>query len=102
MDDGTQDREEEQAEEEEEEERPSESEPESGAEEDEEEDISEQFARGSRNDQLTVGYKNDLSYVTRGDMIGVFAPKEEKMRYRTTIDRIKDVKGKAFVPKKVS
>lgn len=61
----------------------------------------EKFAQGSKNDQLAVGYKNDLSFVTRGDMIGVFAPKDEKMRFRTTIDRVKDLKGKTFSPRKV-
>jgi hypothetical protein len=70
--------------------------------EDEDEDMSDQFARGARNEQLAVGYKNDLSYVTRGDMIGVFAPKDDKLRFRTTIDRVKDNKGKGFTPGKVS
>jgi hypothetical protein len=62
---------------------------------------SEAFARGSKNGQLAVGYKNDLSYVTRGDMIGVFAHTDDKVRFRTTIDRVKDTKGKTFVPRKV-
>jgi hypothetical protein len=43
-----------------------------------------------------------LSYVTRGDMIGVFAPKDDKLRFRTTIDKIQTTDGKSFIPKKVS
>ena len=64
--------------------------------------MSDTFHRGSRNEHLAVGYKNDLSYVTRGDMIGVFAPKDDKLRFRTTIDKIQTTEGKSFVPQKVS
>ncbi|ORY35530.1 cytoplasm protein [Naematelia encephala] len=59
------------------------------------------FASGSKNEQLAVGYKDDLSFVARGDMIGVFAPKDNKMRYRTTIDRVKDLNGKNFSPSRM-
>lgn len=68
---------------------------------DSEEDLSETFHRGAKNEHLAVGYKNDLSYVTRGDMIGVFAPKDDKLRFRTTIDRLQTTDGKSFTPKKV-
>jgi hypothetical protein len=54
-----------------------------------------------KNQHLTVGYKNDLSYVTRGDMIGVFKHGGDKMDHRTTINTVRDTKGKAFNPKKV-
>lgn len=64
-------------------------------------DLAESFHRGAKNEQLAVGYKNDLSYVTRGDMIGVFAPKDDKLRFRTTIDKIQTTDGKSFVPQKV-
>jgi hypothetical protein len=70
--------------------------------EDDAEGMSDTFHRGSRNEHLAVGYKNDLSYVTRGDMIGVFAPKDDKLRFRTTIDKIQTTEGKSFVPQKVS
>ena len=63
---------------------------------------SEAFARGARNQQLAVGFKDDLSYVTRGDMIGVFAHKNDRLRFRTAIDRVKDMDGKAFSPNKVN
>lgn len=59
------------------------------------------FARGSKNEQLAVGYKDDLSFVTRGNMIGVFAHRDDKIRFRTAIDRVKDLGGKTFSPRKV-
>lgn len=90
----------EEPEEEEEEEETSEVEDED--EEDEEASDTEAFAKGSKNEQLAVGYKNDLSFVGRGGMIGVFAPTEDKMRFRTAIDRVKDTKGKGFTPSRVS
>jgi hypothetical protein len=90
---------EEEEEDEEEEEEASEAEEE---EEEEESSDSEAFNKGAKNENLAVGYKNDLSFVGRGGMIGVFAPTDDKMRFRTTIDRVKDTKGKAFNPTKVS
>ena len=71
------------------------------AESEDESDDGNAFASGSKNEQLAVGYKNDLSFVTRGNMIGVFAPKDEKMRFRTAIDRVKNMEGKTFSPRKV-
>lgn len=68
---------------------------------DSDEDMSESFRKGAKNEQLAVGYKNDLSYVTRGDMIGVFAPKDDKLRFRTTIDKIRNTEGKTFTPQRV-
>ncbi len=75
--------------------------PSSEAEDQESDSESENFAKGSKNEQLAVGYKNDLSFVTRGDMIGVFAHTNDRVKYRTTIDRVKDMKGKSFSPRKV-
>lgn len=75
---------------------------------DEEEDEQSQWARtagadrSNTNEQLAVGYKNDLSFVTRGNRIGVFAPGDNKLQYRTTIDRIKSLDGRDFSPTKVS
>lgn len=93
--------------EDEEEEEEEQEEPESEASEAEDEDQGESsdtdaFAKGSKNEQLAVGYKNDLSFVGRGGMIGVFAPSEDKMRFRTAIDRVKNTKGKDFSPSRVS
>lgn len=87
-------------EEEEEEETPSEA---SEVPEDDDDDSSETkaFRKGAKNEQLAVGYKNDLSFVGRGGMIGVFAPSEDKMRFRTAIDRVKDTKGKDLTPSRV-
>lgn len=69
--------------------------------EDTENEGTESFAQGSKNEQLAVGYKNDLSFVTRGDMIGVFAHKDDKFKFRTAIDRVRDLDGNAFSPRKV-
>ncbi|WVQ82121.1 hypothetical protein IAT38_004249 [Cryptococcus sp. DSM 104549] len=62
---------------------------------------SEDFNRGAKNEQLAVGYKNDMSFVTRGDMIGVFAHDGEKLKFRTAIDRVKNANGKRFSPGKM-
>nr|ODO02222.1 cytoplasmic protein [Cryptococcus depauperatus CBS 7855] len=56
--------------------------------------------RGSKNEQLAVGYKNDQSFVTRGDMIGVFAHDGDRLKFRTAIDHIKNTEGKTFSPQK--
>ncbi|KIR58981.1 cytoplasmic protein [Cryptococcus bacillisporus CA1873] len=75
---------------------------EDSAHEDEDNDSGDgSFAQGSKNQHLAVGYKNDLSYVTRGDMIGVFAHNGDRLKFRTAIDRIKNVQGKAFSPHKM-
>ncbi|OCF37982.1 cytoplasmic protein [Kwoniella heveanensis CBS 569] len=66
-----------------------------------ESDDSEAFGRGSKNQQLAVGYKNDMSFVARGDMIGVFAHQDDKLRFRTAIDRVKNLDGKSFSPGKM-
>jgi hypothetical protein len=69
--------------------------------EEEDESDSEAFAKGSKNEQLAVGYKNDLSFVTRGNMIGVFGHQGDKFKFRTAIDRVKDLEGNSFAPQKV-
>jgi hypothetical protein len=60
------------------------------------------FSQGTKNEQLAVGYKDDLSFVTRGSMIGVFAHKDDRFQFRAAIDRVKDIEGRTFTPKKVS
>ena len=57
--------------------------------------------KSGKNQHLTVGYKDDLSFVTRGDTIGVFVPKDDQLVFRTSIDRIKDTQGRTFSPHKV-
>lgn len=72
--------------------------------EDESESDSESFnqANKGKNEKLTVGYKNDRSFVVRGDMIGVFKHTDDnKIKWQTSINRVSDLKGKAFTPKKV-
>lgn len=59
------------------------------------------FSQGTKNEQLAVGYKDDLSFVTRGSMIGVFAHKDDRFQFRAAIDRVKDIEGRTFTPKKV-
>lgn len=66
-----------------------------------EDESDSEFAKGSKNEQLAVGYKNDMSFVTRGNMIGVFSHDRDKVKFRTAIDRVKDMDGKSFTPKKV-
>ncbi|OCF57212.1 cytoplasmic protein [Kwoniella mangroviensis CBS 10435] len=68
---------------------------------DSEESDADAFERGSKNQQLAVGYKNDMSFVARGDMIGVFAHQDDKLRFRTAIDRVKNLEGKTFSPRKM-
>ncbi|WWD02638.1 hypothetical protein V865_000678 [Kwoniella europaea PYCC6329] len=68
---------------------------------DSEESDADAFERGSKNQQLAVGYKNDMSFVARGDMIGVFAHQDDKLRFRTAIDRVKNMEGKTFSPRKM-
>jgi hypothetical protein len=93
---------EEEAEEEEEEEEAQSETSEEAEEDEEEESDTGAFGKGAMNENLAVGYKNDLSFVGRGGMIGVFAPTDDKMKFRTAIDRVKDTKGKAFSPSRVS
>lgn len=59
-------------------------------------------AKRGKNEHLTMGYRGDSAYVNRGDMIGVFNTKYRDVKWRATIDRVADLKGKAFTPKKVS
>jgi hypothetical protein len=59
-------------------------------------------AKRGKNEHLTMGYRGDSAFVNRGDMIGVFNTKDRDVKWRATIDRVADLKGKAFTPKKVS
>jgi hypothetical protein len=67
-------------------------------------DDDETVAEGQKkhkNEQLAVGYKNDLSFVTNGDKIGVFTHDGERIRHRTTIDRVRNLDGRSFSPQRV-
>lgn len=64
----------------------------------------ERFAKAAKgkNEKLTVGYKNDRSFVVRGDMIGIFKHTDDnKMKLQTSINKVSDTRGKAFNPKKI-
>ncbi len=61
--------------------------------------------KGDRNSQLAVGHgkKNNVSFVVRGDKIGVFKHTNEgKVEYAATIRDLGFKKMKGFEPKHVS
>ena len=54
-----------------------------------------------RNSQLAVGYRNDRTFVVRGNRIGVFKTNDEdKLEFATTIEKVATPKGKQFNPSK--
>ena len=58
---------------------------------------------GDKNSQLTVGHKNDRTFVVRGDKIGVFKHTGNgKVEYAATIKDLGFKKMKSFKPKRVS
>lgn len=60
-------------------------------------------ASKDKNSQLTVGYKNDRTFVVRGDKIGVFKRTGTgKVEYAATIKDLGFKKMKSFKPKHVS
>lgn len=55
----------------------------------------------SQNNNLTISFKNDRSYVTNGDRIGVFhTTEDDELKYDTTIQNL-NVDGKSFTPSKM-
>lgn len=55
-----------------------------------------------KNSQLTVGAKNDRTFVVRENRLGVFKQTaDNELEFQTTIDNIATTKGKSFVPKKL-
>ncbi|KAI5478971.1 hypothetical protein MNV49_004374 [Pseudohyphozyma bogoriensis] len=92
------------AEQEEEEEEVAESEEESEEESEDEASFQPQ-ANKAKNSQLAVGYKDDMSFVVQGDMIGVFKQNREgrnKINFVTSIVGISTPDGKkGFTPSKV-
>lgn len=70
--------------------------------EEDEDDVPEMFTNGDLNSQLTVGYKNDRSYVLRGNTLGVFShTNDDQVKYYNSIKKISTPKGKEFKPKHV-
>ncbi|GAA6020127.1 hypothetical protein JCM10207_006265 [Rhodosporidiobolus poonsookiae] len=58
----------------------------------------------AKNSALAVGYKDDLSFVVQGDMIGVFKQQKEggkKLKFVTSIVNIAGPNNKGFAPGKV-
>eukprot|EP01119_Soliformovum_irregulare_P020174 TRINITY_DN64_c1_g1_i2.p1 TRINITY_DN64_c1_g1~~TRINITY_DN64_c1_g1_i2.p1 ORF type:complete len:598 (-),score=213.06 TRINITY_DN64_c1_g1_i2:151-1944(-) len=87
--------EDEEVEEEEEEEEEEEDEVDDDDEEEEGED-------GQENTGLAVGLANDRSYVVRGSKIGVFkATPRNRLKYCTSINSVKSLKGDIFSPRKI-
>ncbi|SCV72685.1 BQ2448_4222 [Microbotryum intermedium] len=76
-------------------------------EEGEDEDERPKFGEGTKtkNSQLAVGYKDSLSFVVQGDMIGVFKQQRDggkKLKFVTSIVNISTPDGKkGFTPHKV-
>ena len=50
------------------------------------------------NSGLSVGTTNNLSFVVRGNKIGVFDT-DSKLNFKTSINNLKDLEGKRFLPK---
>ena len=58
--------------------------------------------KGDRNSQLTVGYKNDKTFVVRGDKLGIFGRTDDnKVKYLATIRDLGYKGKKSFKPKNV-
>lgn len=71
--------------------------------EDEDQDDVEKQPRDKEvNSQLAVGFKNDRTFVVRGNKIGVFKHGNgNNLDFQTSINKIATPNGKAFSPKKV-
>lgn len=82
----------------EEEEEEEESEAESDAEED---NRISNGAKGDKNAQLAVGYKNDRSFVSRGSTIGVFKHTDDRLQLSANIDQVRTPSGRLFTPSKM-
>ncbi|AOA62352.1 Vacuolar import and degradation protein 27 [Komagataella phaffii CBS 7435] len=53
------------------------------------------------NKELKVGIKNDRSYVSRGDKLGVFKTTDDGLQFYTAIENLKTIKGKELAPQKM-
>jgi len=65
---------------------------------DEAESEKENNPPGARNTLLAVGFKEDRSYVVRGNKIGVFKHTSDDIDYTTTIDNISTLDKRSFTP----
>ena len=64
--------------------------------------ISSTSRLGERNSQLTVGYKNNKTFVVRGDKLGVFGRTNDgNFEYLATIRDLAYRDKKSFKPKNV-
>lgn len=71
--------------------------------EDEDEDVNKKnYYKGSQNKNLTVAFKNDRSYVTRGNRIGVFkTTDDDDLEFATAIENLSIGDNKKFTPSKM-
>lgn len=71
--------------------------------ENEDEDVSKKnYYKGSQNKNLTVAFKNDRSYVTRGNRIGVFkTTDDDDLEFATAIENLSIGDNKKFTPSKM-
>jgi hypothetical protein len=53
------------------------------------------------NSHLAIGYKNERSFVVRGNRIGVFKHNQNSLEHSTTINNVSTMDGKTFTPSKV-
>lgn len=56
---------------------------------------------GIKNSHLAIGYKNDRSFVVRGNRIGVFKNTQDSLEFSTTINNVSTAAGKSFTPSKI-
>jgi hypothetical protein len=68
-----------------------------------EESHADHFSDGTeKNKHLQVGYKNNRSFIVRGNKIGVFKhTDDDKLEFYTTINNITDLQGKPLNPSQV-
>ncbi|KAJ1569850.1 hypothetical protein HK096_000286 [Nowakowskiella sp. JEL0078] len=56
----------------------------------------------SKNNQLVIGFKNDRSFVSRGNKIGVFKhTANDELEHYTTINNVRTLDNKTFTPRKM-
>ncbi|KAJ3130042.1 hypothetical protein HK098_006754 [Nowakowskiella sp. JEL0407] len=56
----------------------------------------------TKNSQLTIGFKNDRSFVSRGSRIGVFKhTNDDELEHVATINNVSTLNNKIFTPKKM-
>ncbi len=74
----------------------------SDSEDEEEDEVKKNYFKGSQNKNLTIAFKNDRSYVTRGNRIGVFkTTDDDDLEFATAIENLSIGDKKQFSPTKM-